>query len=166
MLSLLASAGLVLLIILIVPRDETNRIPKIDYASIAAEASASSGDKIIVPDLPKGWWSNHAAWNGKPVDAVPRFEAGFVGPKNEYLGFVHAFGVNPTWLALETKDVVLLKTSGNWEIYRSAEVHSPAKTRDYIWLEKTGSDAFELFGTATDSDFEKFAASVDGKVVK
>ena len=166
LLSLLATAGLVLLIFLVVPRDETDRIPHIDYQAIAAQATQSSGHNVIVPDLPKSWWSNHAQWSGKPVDAVPRFEAGFVGPRNEYIGYIHAFGVNPTWLALETKDVVLLKTSGNWEIYRSAEVHTPAKTRDYIWIEKVGNDAFEIFGTANDSQFKEFAKTLDSKVVR
>lgn len=158
---------MVLLIILVVPRDETNRIPKIDYVAVAAEASKSSGEQIIVPELPTGWWSNQAKWLGQPTDAVPRFEVGFVGPKNEYIGEAHAFGVNPTWIALSTKDVVLLENYQNpgsrfrWEIYQSPEVHEPAKTKDTIWMLQFEGNAFQLYGTASKAQFIEVTKSIE-----
>jgi len=165
---MLATAGVVLLIFLVVPRDDANRIPHIDYKAVATQATATSPEPIIVPDLPSGWWSNNAQWHAKPVDAVPRFEAGFVGTQNQYLGYIQAFSVNPTWLALEVKDVTLLKEvqigSVKWSIYKSSEVHEPVKTRDYIWIATVKSNAFELFGTATEAQFKTFATNVTGKI--
>ena len=167
LLSLLATAAMVLLIILVVPRDESSRIPKIDYAAVAVEASKSSGNEIIVPALPVGWWSNQAQWLGQPADAVARFEVGFVGPKNEYIGETHAFDVNPTWIALSMKDVVLAENYSNpdsgfkWEIYKSPVVHQPAKTKDTIWMLQVGTDAIQLYGTGSKAQFVAITKSIE-----
>jgi hypothetical protein len=167
LLSLLATAAMVLLIILVVPRDESSRIPKIDYSAVAVEASKSSGNEIIVPTLPDGWWSNQAQWLGQPADAVARFEVGFVGPKNEYIGETHAFEVNPTWIALSMKDVVLAENYSNpdsgytWEIYKSPVVHEPAKTKDTIWMLQIGTDAIQLYGTGSKAQFAAITKSIE-----
>ena len=167
LLSLLATAGMVLVLILIVPRDDSNRIPRIDYIAIAEQASSSSGNDIAAPPIDAGWWSNQAKWFGSPVDAVPRFEAGFVSPDNEYIGMTHAFGVNPTWLALSLKDVVLEKNFSNpnseviWGIYRSSEVHDPVQTRDYMWVASLGTNAILLYGTASEKEFESLSKRIE-----
>ncbi|MCX6485542.1 MAG: DUF4245 family protein [Rhodoluna sp.] len=170
LLSLLATAGMVLVMILIVPRDDSSRIPRIDYIAVASQASESSKHKIVAPVLPKDWWSNQATWLGNPVDAVPRFEVGFVGPKNEYIGLTHAFGVNATWLALTLKDVVLEKNVVNpgspntWNTYRSPVVHQPVETRDYIWVSQVGSNAVLLYGTGTEAQFLTLSKNVDAQL--
>lgn len=170
LLSLLATAGLVLLIVLVVPRDESSRIPHIDYVAIAQQAEASSKHNIVAPNIPKGWWSNSATWLENPVDAVPRFEAGFVGPKNQYIGMTQAFGVNPTWLALTLKDVVLEKNFSNpgsaivWSIYKSPEVHDPAKTKDIIWIASVGSDAVMIYGDGSVNEFTQFTQAIETKL--
>ena len=170
LLSLLATAGMVLVLILIVPRDDSSRIPKIDYIAIAEQATVSTGNGIAAPTIEAGWWSNQAKWFGSPIDAMPRFAVGFVSPKNDYIGMTHAFGVNPTWLALSLKDVVLEKNFSNpssdveWGIYRSAEVHDPVQTRDYMWVATVGSNAILLYGTAPESDFKKLSTSIENEL--
>lgn len=167
LLSLLATAGMVLVLILIVPRDDSNRIPKIDYIAIAEQAAVSTGNDIAAPTIDEGWWANQAKWFGSPVDAVPRFEVGFVSPKNDYIGMTHAFGVNPTWLALALKDVVLEKNYSNpesdviWGIYRSSEVHDPVQTRDYMWVASLGTNAILLYGTASEKEFESMSKRIE-----
>lgn len=167
LLSLLATAGLVLVLIFIVPRDDSSRIPHIDYAAVAEQASISSEKDVLAPTLPKDWWSNKATWLGQPVDAVPRFEVGFVGPKNQYIGMTQAFGVNPTWLALTLKDVVLAKDFKNarsaisWSIYQSPVVNNPPKTRDIIWITNIGEDAILLYGDGSEEEFKEFTLSIE-----
>ena len=167
LLSLLATAGLVLVMILIVPRDDSSRIARIDYAAVAEQASISSKNVIVSPELPTGWWSNKATWLGEPVDAVPRFEVGFVSPSNKYIGMTHAFGINPTWLALTLKDVVLEKEYRNsgseivWQTYKSPKVHNPPKTRDIIWVATVEQNAVLLYGDATEPEFKKFTQAIE-----
>ena len=170
LLSLLVSVAMVLVIILIVPRDDSSRIPRIDYQAIATQASNASQKNVIAPDLPKDWWSNQAKWSENPVDAVPKFEAGFVGPKNQYLGMTQAFGVNPTWLALSLKDVVLEKNYSNpgskivWGVYKSPEVHNPPKTRDIIWIAQYGKNAVLIYGDASPEEFKAFTKTIESKL--
>ena len=167
LLSLLVSVGLVVVMILIVPRDDSSRIAHIDYKAVAQQASEASKHEVLAPELPAGWWSNKATWLSTPVDAVPRFEVGFVGPKNQYIGVTQAFGVNPTWIALTLKDVVIQKNFQNsgstiqWSIYKSPEVHTPAKTRDIIWIANLDQDAVLLYGDGTEAEFKAFTKSIE-----
>jgi hypothetical protein len=170
LLSLLATAGMVLMLVLVVPRDDSSRIPKVDYTAIAQQAATSSKQAIIAPELPEGWWSNKATWLANPVDAVPRFEAGFVGPKNQYIGMAQAFGVNPTWLALTLKDVVLEKNYSNagssvvWGVYKSPKVNTPPKTKDVIWIATVGADAVMIYGDGSVAEFEAFTKAIESKL--
>lgn len=170
LLSLLVSVSLVAVIILIVPRDDSSRIAHIDYKSVAEQASTSSKQDILAPKVPSTWWSNSAKWLGEPLDAVPRFETGFVGPKNQYIGMTQAFGVNPTWIALTLKDVVITKKFKNststleWSIYKSAEVHTPAKTRDVIWIATYGKDAVLIYGDGSEAEFKAFTLAIESEM--
>ena len=170
LLSLIACVAMVLVVVLIVPRDDSSRIPHIDYKAVAAEAATASKQAVIAPELPMDWWSNQAKWSQNPVDAVPKFEAGFVGPNNQYLGMTQAFGVNPTWLALSLKDVVLEKNYSNsgsklvWGIYKTAEVHNPAKTRDIIWITQYENNAVMIYGDASEAEFKTFTKSIEAKL--
>jgi hypothetical protein len=163
-LSLGASLGIVLVIIFIVPRDDSNRIQPVDYKSIAMEAETSSGKEIVAPELPQGWWSNSARWSARPADGVATWYSGFVGPKNQYIGLTQAFGINPTWLALELKSSAETGTvaigDSTWTIYEALEQSNPKKTKDFIMVLKNDSDAILLYGTGTTQDFESIAKSV------
>lgn len=170
-LSLLATIGLVVVLVLIVPRDNTNHIPAVDAKKIAAAASADFGQEIVLPDLPKGWWSNQARWYGNPADKVPAFKAGFVGPENQYIGLIESFNANPTWLALQLDGTTLTGALPvgyrTWDIYTSKVVHEPAKTMDYIMVMTVNTDDYVLlFGTAKKQDFEYLATSLDAQLME
>ncbi|MFM1785010.1 MAG: hypothetical protein RLZZ108_34 [Actinomycetota bacterium] len=165
-LSLLATLGVVLTLVLMVPRDDSSRIPRIDYKAVAQEAQTSAGVAINLPNLPKDWWSNNATWRPEAKDAVPNFEAGFVGPKNQYIGFIQGFGANPTWLALKLQDVQLTGSipgaSGPWDIYTAKVKNDPAESWDYVMVNTSDQvDYIILYGTATPEEFADFAASID-----
>ena len=51
-LSLAATLGIVLALVLIVPRDDSNRIQPVDFKDIAAGAVETTGLPLIVPELP------------------------------------------------------------------------------------------------------------------
>lgn len=162
-LSLLATLGVVIAIVLMVPRDDSMRITKVDYVSVANDAASASGNNILAPELPAGWWANQATWSAKPADAVPAFTAGFVGPNNEFIGVTQGFGGNETWLALKLQALNLVgaepTANGNrWDIYKSKEVHDPVKTMDHVMVLKLSNENYILlYGTATDAQFSTFA---------
>lgn len=169
-LSLLATLGLVLALVLMVPRDDSNKIQRVDCQKVATEVLSSSGKEILLPNLPKGWWCNKATWAEKSVDAVPTFKAGFVGPKNEYIGFIKGFGANPTWLALKLNGTKLTSaqqgtTQGRWDIYTAIEKHDPAKDWDYVMVYTLDDKDYTiLYGNGAPDQFAQIAASTDQRV--
>lgn len=164
-LALLASLGVMLAIILVVPRDDSNRIQPVDYKSIAAEAAASSGQQILTPELPEGWWSNSARWSPKPADGVQNWYVGFVGPKNQYIGLTQAYGINPTWLAFQLKNSAKTGTQAigelTWDIYEALEVGESPRTKDFMMvLNYNDTDTAILYGVAKPQDFVDIATNV------
>jgi hypothetical protein len=170
-LALIASLGIMIAIVLIVPRDDSNRIQPVDYKSIAAEAHASSGKQIVAPELPNGWWSNSARWSPKPADGVQNWYAGFVGPKNQYIGLTQAFGINPTWLAFQLKNSAKTGTQavGNytWDIYEATEPSDPPKTKDFMMvLNYNDHDTALIYGVAKPQDFVDIAKAIQVKLME
>ena len=168
-LALAASVGLVVVLVLIVPRDDSSRIKPIDYASISHGAAIDSSLPIFTITPPDKWWSNNAVFNDNPVDTVKNFTAGFVGSDTKYIEYVQAFDANPTWLALNLNGLTPtgeLKTEHyTWQIYKSVEKHDPAKTKDYLMvLNSNDQDFVLLYGVAEPTEFEFFARAIDKKI--
>lgn len=163
-LSLLASIGVMLLVIFVVPRDDSNRIQKVDYLSVAQDAAASQGKPILAPKLESGWWANSARWQSAKSDGVASWYVGFVGPKNQYIGLTQGFSTNPTWLALQLKTNVangsLTVNGRKWMIYENPVPAEQPKTRDFLIETSVGSDDILLYGTANRADFRMLAAAV------
>ncbi|MEY3846861.1 MAG: hypothetical protein RJA66_1128 [Actinomycetota bacterium] len=170
-LALLASLGVMLALVLVVPRDDSNRIQSVDYKAIAAEAQASSGQQIIAPELPADWWSNSARWTAKPADGVQNWYSGFVGPKNQYIGLTQAFGINPTWLAFQLKNSAKTGTQAigdyAWDIYEALEPSDPPKTKDFMMvLNYNSKDAAIIYGVAKPADFVAIATAIQAKLAE
>jgi hypothetical protein len=168
-LALAASVGLVVVLVLIVPRDDSNRIKPVDYATISQGAASDSNLDIFTITPPSVWWSNNATFNENPVDTVKNFTAGFVGSETKYIGYTQAFDANPTWLALNLAGLTPtgeLKTEHyTWQTYKSIEEHEPAKTKDYLMvLDYSDQDYVLLYGVAETAEFETFAQAIDKKI--
>lgn len=170
-LALVASLGIMIAIVLIVPRDDSNRIRSVDYKSVAAEAHASSEKPILAPELPEGWWSNSARWSPKPADGVQNWYVGFVGPKNQYIGLTQAFGINPTWLAFQLKNSAKTGTQAvgdyTWDIYEALEPSDPPKTKDFMMvLNYNETDTAIIYGVAKPQDFVVLAEAIQAKLME
>ena len=168
-LALGASAGLVLALVLMVPRDDSNLIKHVDYVSIATDAADATERPIIVPKVENGWWSNAARLTTSPKDGTEAtWYVGFVSPKNEYVGLTQAFGTNPTWLALQLNGLAPTGTrtlgGQTWAVWESPVKNDPPKTRDFTMVAEFGSDTVLVYGTAGVADFEKLVESVSEQI--
>jgi hypothetical protein len=169
LLSLAATAGLVVILVLAVPRPNTSLLQAVDYKSAAKEAASGSSLPILAPELlGKGWYSNSARWNSKTADGVSNWYVGFVGPKNQYLGLTQAFGSNQTWSLLQLKGDVPVGsvTMGGlkWVEWKSTTISDPPKTRDHAFVADVNVnnrlDQLLIYGTATKTEFNRFATLV------
>lgn len=168
-LALAACIALVVTIVLIVPRDDSNRIKEVDYSTISRTAKADTKLNVITIKPPANWWCNSAEFTLKAIDAVQTFKAGFVGSDVKYIGYTQAFETNPTWLALKLNGKVLTGeySSGKytWQIYKSVVQSTPAKTMDYMMvLNNQKNDYVFLYGVADNQEFEVFANEIEDRL--
>ncbi|MEN9752773.1 MAG: hypothetical protein RL670_464 [Actinomycetota bacterium] len=167
-LSLLASLGVMLLVLFVVPRDDSNRIKPVDYVAVGKTIANNEGRPILLPELPNGWWSNSARWTGAAADGVDSWYVGFVGPAGQYIGLTQGFDSNPTWLAMQTQTSLaskdLLVAGQKWRVYENPVKNDPPKTRDYLLLTEVGQDQILLYGTASEAEFKLLAKAVQDQI--
>lgn len=170
-LALAACVAMVALVVIAVPRDESNRIKEVNYSSIVDQALTST-DLPLIKIVPlEGWWSNLAQLNTESADAVVNFKAGFVGSDVKYIGYTQAFDGNATWLAFQLAGTTITgsyETGGyKWGIYQSIIKNDPQKTMDYIMVLKYSKDNYVLlYGIADKNEYEAFATEIVDRIRK
>lgn len=164
--SLLVTVGLVVLIVLGVPRDDSNRIAEVDYNQIAQQASESLGLNAIAPEIPEDWWSNAARLENE-LD-VDSWYVGFVTEDNQFIGMSQAFESNPSWLALTLQanwqDGTKVIDGKTWEIWPTLNPQSPRGTKHYAMVHKFETSAVVIYGTAEPEQFEVLAKAITAEL--
>src|SRR3954469_11991805 len=167
--SLIATVGLVAVIVLFVPRgNPVDSTPAVDYASIAAEAQGSEPDRLLVPSLPSGWKSNNAQLNTKTPDGVDSWYIGLLTPKGEYIGIRQGFDANDSWIAEQVNKSMIKGTTTidgvKWDVYDNRASGQDNGDVDYALVNTTGKSSIVVFGTAVDSEFRTVAQSLADQI--
>jgi hypothetical protein len=173
LLALGATLAVVFVMVMITPRDDSNRIRPVNYAAIVADVKQATGIDVPVPQgLPEGWWANAARFNAKPADGVMTWHIGFVGEKGQYIGIDEGFGANDTWLYQHTagfapngdgrpigRELGLQTYSGNTEKTRGQTlyVYSQVVMADQQQIAPLSTNFVILSGTASEAEFAQFA---------
>jgi hypothetical protein len=164
LLSLGATIGVMLVLILAVPRDDSNRVQAVDYKELAAQAASQAPGPLLVPAIPVDWYSNSARFRSATQDGVATWYAGFVGPNSEFIALTQGFDVNQTWLQIQleankpTEEVVL--GNSTWEIFESTKENNPQKSKDFLMVLEYDSNAVLVYGVAPREQLEEFATQL------
>jgi hypothetical protein len=164
LLSLGATIGVMLVLILAVPRDDSNRVQAVDYKELAAQAASQAPGPLLVPAIPVDWYSNSARFRSATQDGVATWYAGFVGPNSEFIALTQGFDVNQTWLQIQleankpTEEVVL--GNSTWEIFESTKDNNPQKSKDFLMVLEYDSNAVLVYGVAPRQQLEDFATQL------
>lgn len=160
--SMLVTLGIVLLLILGVPRDDSNRIVPIDYVEISEAASAAEGQLVLAPEIPVEWYSNAARLDN--TLGVRGWYVGFVTDKNQFIGLSQAFETNPSWesemLKSNLQDGEIEIAGLTWEIWPTRNPSAPAGTKEFALKHSYGESVVVIYGTAPLADFELVAGSI------
>lgn len=163
-LALGASLGVVLIIVLIVPRSDGPLDRDIDVSAVAEQAQDTRDEELAVPALPEGWRSNAAGLRLSEVDDVTAWYAGYLTPSDEYLGMYQAFDANPTWVAellARTIATGVVEIDGvEWTVYDNRRSGADVGNARYGLVTEAGSTTFVLIGTAPTEEFETLAAAL------
>lgn len=161
-LSMLATLGVVVLIVLGVPRDDSSLIQRVDYLSVADEARASLSKEVIAPAIPANWWSN-AARIEKQL-GLDVWYVGFVTENSEFIAISQAFESNPSWESDVLAGNALTGTREiaglTWEIYPTRTPSDPPSTKELAMLYRSESWTVVIYGTAAESDFVILAEAI------
>jgi hypothetical protein len=161
LLSLVATVGVMVLLVLAVPRDDSNRVQPIDYVAIAEQAAAETSEKLLIPTIPVDWYSNAARYRSSAQDGVANWYVGFVGPNSEFLAMTQALDVNQTWIQLmleSNKPTGKVELAGqSWQIFESVRENNPPKSKDYMMVLEYDKNAVFVYGVAPTEVLEDFA---------
>lgn len=125
--SLLVSLGLVLVIVLAVPRGTGGwGEHSVDVAEAAAAASASTGMQFVAPEVPDTWKAKQAELRSAPSGDIRYWYVGYTTENGAYAAVVQAFtdsgtAVDATWISQQLEG---LEPTGSeriggvdWSIY-------------------------------------------------
>jgi hypothetical protein len=161
-LALLASLGIVALLVAVVVRPETS-LPTVDYRQSGADAQGSVDEPLAVPDLPGEWSANRAELVTAPADGVTRWEIGFLTPGGEYIALTQGIDANPSWLADQVRSArasATLSYGGlDWDVYDRRDV-ADAGNVEYALVTTSGASTVVLAGTAVEQEFAVLATAV------
>ena len=164
LLSLAATAGVMVLLVLAVPRDDSNRVEPVDYVAIGEQAASETSEKLLIPTIPVDWYSNSARYRSSAQDGVANWYVGFVGPNSEFVAITQGLDVNQTWMQLmiesnkPTGDVVI--EGKTWKVYESVREDNPPKSKDYLMVLEYENNAVFVYGVAPTANLEDFAAQL------
>ncbi len=161
-LALLASLGIVALLVAVVVRPE-GTLPTVDYRQVGADAQGSVDEPLAVPDLPAGWTANRAELVGAPADGVVRWEIGFLTPGGEYIALTQGIDANDSWVADAVRSARSSATQSHggltWDVYDRREVPDAGNV-EYALVTTSGASTIVLGGTAADEEFAVLATAV------
>jgi hypothetical protein len=168
--SLLATVGVVVLIVLVVPRSDQPLDRAVDWKSVTQEAQQTRDETLVDPDLPSGWSSNYAEIRSTGTGGVTSWNVGFVTPGDEFIGITQGFDADPTWLAtqLNRSAASAVTTIGGleWTVYDNRESTDGFGNVHYALATESGTSTVAVFGTGSVEDITLVAEAIAPQVAE
>lgn len=166
-LALLASFGVVALIVLVVVRPQSIERDPIDYRSIAADAQQAVEVPLAAPVLPDGWSANRAELDEGINDDVTSWQIGLLTPTAQYIGLVQGIDANASWVADQTahaKETDRILIGGTeWRVIDRRDVDD-AGNLAYALVATFDRSTVVLGGTASDAEFATLAEAISSEL--
>lgn len=148
--ALLATLGVVLVIVFAVPRGSVPVGAPIDVAAVAQQASSGYNRTVIVPSVPASWTVNSAGVKG---DSVTTWTVVYA-PKDDpgYVNVAQGFDADPAWearvLGGAAASGVVTIDGIEWTRYQIGD-SARAGNVSYALSTQAGSDRILIYGTAS-----------------
>ena len=144
---MLASLGVVVLLVLVVARPDENLVQPVDWEQVAATASEELPGKVVAPTLPAGWISNRAEIE-TPAGTAGVWSLGLISDDRQYVFLDQGFGADPAWVAERTQ---LSPATGEVEIPGGGDSSLTWIEYDRQGVDAGGNYAYLLVLTLEDS---------------
>lgn len=162
-LSLLATLGIVVVIVLLVPRGDVATTRDVDYRAIAAAGDVEPAP-LAVPELPEGWSANAARLTTGGTGGVDVWYIGLLTPGHEYIGVFQGFDANSTWVAEQVRksapkgaEVI---DGARWIVYDNRSSGRDVGNAQYALVGEGERSTIALVGTADTDEFHVLARAL------
>ena len=145
--SLVASLGVMALLVLVVVRPDTSLVAAIDWRQVASEKSDQFPGEPVVPDLDEQWSANRAEF-GVESGSVETWSLGLLGPEQSFVFLDQGFDAGPIWLDDRVKRAPITGTVSLGGAVDEQLVWQEYDRRD---VDPTGNRAYVLVYEAKDS---------------
>lgn len=166
-LSLLATVGLVIFIVLIVPRGNQNLDPLVDFTAAAQQVRSSISEPVAVPELPSEWKANLAQLR-TGSDGVQSWNIGLITPDNRFIALSQGMNAGERWLRNQLPDVSAtaqkIISGVNWTVYDDREASNGKGNLQYALSTATSTSTYVLYGTGSDTEFRTVAATISDEI--
>ncbi|GAB3607300.1 DUF4245 domain-containing protein [Conyzicola nivalis] len=164
--SLVASVGLMLLIVIVVVRPDQPAREAVDFADVAEQAQPTIDEPLAVPDVPAQWTANNADL-GQSRDGVSTWNIGFITPSTQFIALNQGIDANPTWLLTLLDQQLATGTDTvdgrEWTVYDNRDGDDPGNLA-YAMVTESGDSTYVLYGTADTNEFRTLAGSVGTEI--
>ncbi|MDN4638683.1 DUF4245 domain-containing protein [Agreia sp. PsM10] len=158
------TVGIVALIVLLVPRDDSSRLQAVDYRAVAVSAQRTLPVPLAVPELPDTWTSNVAEIRTASLDGVTSWFVGLITPSKQFLSITQGIDANPSWLVTELKQTSPTGTATidgiEWTVYDNRDSDRDVGNVKYALTTEAGRSTFIVAGTATPEEAEALASTI------
>jgi hypothetical protein len=160
--SLAACLGVVVLLILIVPRGNGVEQPAVDVRGASAQFGDTAGQPLVAPKVPSSWRSNAAELRGTGDGSF--WYVGYVIDGSRYAGITEGLPGTTAVLdtALDGARATGTTTIGGlpWRVYDQRSLGSAAGNVAYGLATKIGRVEIAVYGTASATEVRGLAAAV------
>jgi hypothetical protein len=167
--SIIVTVGLVLLIVIFVPRNDTPLTQSIDYVAVTTDAQGDYPVPLAIPELSKKWSSNAAEDRTSNLDDVAAWYVGLITPSNQFLGLTQGVDANPSWVV---EQVDRSRASGevtidgvDWTVYDNSDASGDTGNVKYALSTESGRSTFVIAGTASPEEAATLASSISKTVL-
>ncbi|MDR2998881.1 MAG: DUF4245 domain-containing protein [Microbacterium sp.] len=167
--ALLVTIGVVIVIVLSVPRGEPVAQPPVDLAGIAKNAETSLDRPVIVPDPPKDWRVTAAEVTGGAVTVWNVTLAPTADDERGFLKLAQAADADRMWAATPLRGAQSAGTVDaggvEWDVYKIAD---PAASGNisYALGTQAGTDYVLLYGSRSAAETADFAKTLVPQIKK
>lgn len=159
-LSLLATLVTVLVIVLLVPRNDNPILLDVDYQASADQLQTAVEEPLLSPALPDTWRANAAEYRSGDSDGVTAWYIGLLTPRDQFIGLTQGFNANPTWLSQQVGDTPVSQTltieGVQWDVYVNPATQDQGNF-EYALVTVAGDSTYLLLGTADPVEFAELA---------
>jgi hypothetical protein len=161
--ALIASLGLVLVLVLVVVRPDNPLHATVDYQQVAAESQPGAPQDLLAPALPGGWHANQAGLTPGTSDGSFTWYVGLISPDDGFIAINQGIERNAEWVAemLDREPPTGERTIDGvtWQVYDQRDTRDPGNFA-YAMSTTTESGSVVLNGTGTDQEFELVARAI------